>query len=341
MLDARKLQHQAPLTWQSRYAPRCVGDELPPITWRERAQQHRDSCPVLQGQRPPKPIEVKYVPQVLQSQPEETVEFAQEESLVLSPVPPQKLDDDDADGDCFGVLSRVELSRYIARKSAKLVRNEIDEVTRLHNSQSVSEEDLGGAKKTATDLASLQDVPLDALGSIPWMILLDALAFEKEQLRRGFSNQWPDALWSPACMDREAASEFERKLTNKIRDIEKAADAQDSIRTSLETVPIAILLRQLLCDARIAVGNLSGAAEALFGAVIPEAGADPLQPPLLLVWGDSLNCNYLKAQQCLRLGRLAVMAAAESLAAAQAGVIRGLESPGTEHASLTALPIDL
>jgi len=58
--------------------------------------------------------------------------------------------------------------------------------------------------------------------------------------------------------------------------------------------------------------------EALAGAVATESGSDPLRPPLLIGWEDSLSCNYLKAQQCYRLGRLALLAVAENLAAAKA-----------------------
>ena len=87
-------------------------------------------------------------------------------------------------------------------------------------------------------------------------------------------------------------------------------------------MPVVILLRQLLCDFRIATGDLKGAATALAGAVATESGADPLRPPLLIGWEDSLSCNYLKAQQCFRLGWLALLAVGESRAAAQARAVK-------------------
>lgn len=299
-VNARKLQHQSHFTWQSRYAPRCSGDELPPASWRERASKHRERCPVLQGHRPPRPPHVKYVPKELP-----TAEQVDLEPLDFLPAPPESLEDD-ADGDCFGVLSRVELSRYIARRSAILVRTQ-------QSGQGASVESGSDRLEMSTESFCLKEV------DIPWKVILDALSFERMQLRRGFSNQWPDALWSPACLNREAVTELECKLTKCIREIEELADAQDCVRSSLQAMPLGVLLRHLLCDARIAVGDLSCAAKALWGAVTPEAGADPLQPPLLIVWENCLNCNYLKAQQCLRFGRLAILAAAQSLVAAQAG----------------------
>ncbi|CAK9033083.1 unnamed protein product [Durusdinium trenchii] len=297
-VNARKLQHQSHFTWQSRYAPRCSGDELPPASWRERASKHRERCPVLQGHRPPRPPHVKYVPKELP-----TAEQVDLEPLDFLPAPPESLEDD-ADGDCFGVLSRVELSRYIARRSAILVRTQ-------QSGQGASVESGSDRLEMSTESFCLKEV------DIPWKVILDALSFERMQLRRGFSNQWPDALWSPACLNREAVTELECKLTKCIREIEELADAQDCVRSSLQAMPLGVLLRHLLCDARIAVGDLSCAAKALWGAVTPEAGADPLQPPLLIVWENCLNCNYLKAQQCLRFGRLAILAAAQSLVAAQ------------------------
>ena len=318
MLDARKLQHQSHLTWQSRCAPRCVGDELPSSSWRERALKHRELCPVLQGQRPPKParveakgIEPGLAPKELPS-PQEDFNLRSFHST-----PPPEKSDDDPDGDITGVLCRVELSRYIARRSAILALEA--ERSRCQHSAAFSantcESDDWTTEVPGTQAAEI----LSLKETAAWKTVLDSISFERSQLRRGFSNDWPDALWSPACLDSQSATEFEVQLTEWIKNLEALADGSDAIRHGLQAMPIAVLLRQLLCDVRIAIGDLPSAARALAGAVATESGADPLRPPLLVGWEDSLSCNYLKAQQCFRLARLALLAVAENHAAAQAG----------------------
>jgi len=232
-----------------------------------------------------------------------------------SSLPPEKLIDDDGDGDSTGALCRVEISRYIARRSAMLAREA--EISRRQHSEvfsaNICESDdwtteCPGAY--AADTMSLKD-------TAAWTTVLDAISFERAHLRRGSSNQWPDALWSPACLSSEAASSLEVQVTDFITHLDALADGSDAIRCGLHAMPIAVLLRQLLCDLRMATGDLRGAARALAGAVATESGSDPLRPPLLIGWEDSLSCNYLKAQQCYRLGRLALLAVAENSAAAK------------------------
>eukprot|EP00435_Cladocopium_sp_Y103_P047841 s60_g14.t1 len=338
MLDARKLQHQSHLTWQSRCAPRCVGDELPPSSWRERALKHRELCPVLQG-RPPKLVEGnvggKGIVNDVNAVNDVKDVNVSTESVLFSPdkdfewqsfhwsTPPQRLDDDDdADGDITGVLCRVELSRYLARRSAILAL-EAETSRQLHAKAFIATEsdwttEVPGAQ--AAETLSLKD-------TVAWKTVLEAISFERTQLRRGFSNKWPDSLWSPGCLaglDSESAREvcrIEIQLAEWIKDLEALADGSDVIRQGLQAMPVVVLLRQLLCDFRIATGDLPGAATALAGAVATESGADPLRPPLLIGWEDSLSCNYLKAQQCFRLGRLALLAVGESRAAAQARAV--------------------
>ena len=344
MLDARKLQHQSHLTWQSRCAPRCVGDELPPSSWRERALKHRELCPVLQG-RPPKLVEGNDGGKSIVNDVNDVKDMkVSEESALFSPdkdfdwqsslhwsTPSQRLDDDDdgdddADGNITGVLCRVELSRYIARRSAILAL-EAERSRQLHSeafSANTESDDwtteVPGAQ--AAEILSLKD-------TVAWKAVLEAISFERTQLRRGFSNKWPDSLWSPGCLadlDSESARSelcrIELQLAEWIKDLEALADGSDVIRQGLQAMPVVVLLRQLLCDFRIATGDLPGAATALAGAVATESGADPLRPPLLIGWEDSLSCNYLKAQQCFRLGWLALLAVGESRAAAQARAVK-------------------
>ncbi|CAL1129249.1 unnamed protein product [Cladocopium goreaui] len=312
MLDARKLQHQSHLTWQSRCAPRCVGDELPPSSWRERALKHRELCPVLQG-RPPKLVEGNDGGKSIVNDVNDVKDMkVSEESALFSP---------DKDFDW-----QVELSRYIARRSAILAL-EAERSRQLHSeafSANTESDDwtteVPGAQ--AAEILSLKD-------TVAWKAVLEAISFERTQLRRGFSNKWPDSLWSPGCLadlDSESARSelcrIELQLAEWIKDLEALADGSDVIRQGLQAMPVVVLLRQLLCDFRIATGDLPGAATALAGAVATESGADPLRPPLLIGWEDSLSCNYLKAQQCFRLGWLALLAVGESRAAAQARAVK-------------------
>ena len=77
--------------------------------------------------------------------------------------------------------------------------------------------------------------------------------------------------------------------------------------------------RNALSDLRLALGNLHGAAVALAisKSAEPES-ADPLRPLLLIAWEDALDCDFLKAHHCFRLGRLAIISANAELLVAQA-----------------------
>ena len=214
---------------------------------------------MLQGQRPAKPSRVDLVEAGSKESVEKNLDIFQSESLPFySAVPPEKLMDDDGDGDSTGALCRVELSRYIARRSAMLAREA--EISRRQHSDAFSANicesddwttECPGAH--AADTMSLKD-------TAAWTTVLDAISFERAHLRRGSSNQWPDALWSPACLSSEAASSLEVQFTNFITHLDALADGSDAIRCGLHAMPIAVLLRQLLCDLRMATGDLRGAA---------------------------------------------------------------------------------
>lgn len=238
--------------------------------------------------------------------------------LPAAPLPelkdPETIGDGEADGDYWGALSRVELSRYIARRGAELS-------SKAENSR----QDRRRQLEIAGDWAS--EVPGAYADEIPgfehtdaWSIVLDALQFERQELHRGLTSaHWPDALWSPECLGAQAAKEFDVLLTKRVKDLETLADERDdATRAALHALPVGVHLRQLLCDTRCAAGNLTAAAEALAGAVVKEQGADPLCPPMLFGWEGSLDCKYLRAQHCLRLGRLAVLGAVREVAAAEA-----------------------
>lgn len=297
MSGKQALQHQTPLTWHARNAPRCLDAALPPNSWRERAARHRQACPVLKGDRPPRPTQIHYA---------KAIETPVPNAIVLPNLaePPPLSSEVEPDGDCWGVLARVELSRYIAHRTTIL--SAIAEMSRLRRTQEL---EAVGSWAVEVPGAHADDVP-GLEHTAAWATVLDALAFERQHLRRGqHFTQWPDVLWSPQCLGAVEAAEFESRLTNWIQAMEAQADSSDcKTRDAFKALPVSVLLRQLLADARCASGDLVGASKVLAGAVAKEAGADPLRPPLLIGWEDSLQCNYVKAQQCARLARVALLA---------------------------------
>lgn len=296
-MSGNKLQHQTPLTWHSRNAPRCIDGQLPPNSWRERAARHRQACPVLKGDRPPRPTQIQY------TQPAEP---PAPDAIVLPKLsePPPLGYEVEPDGDCWGVLARVELSRYIAHRTTIL--SAAAEQSRLRRTQEL---EVAGSWTTQVPGAHADDVP-GLEHTAAWATVLEALAFERQHLRRGqHFTQWPDVLWSPQCLEKVEAAGFESRLTGWVQAMEAEAErSTGTTRDALKALPVSALLRQLLADTRCASGDFSGASKALAGAVAKEAGADPLRPPLLIGWEDSLQCNYVKAQQCARLARVALLA---------------------------------
>lgn len=297
MSGKQALQHQTPLTWHSRNAPRCLDAQLPPSCWRERAARHRQACPVLKGNRPPRPAQIQYAQAVESPVPDEIV-------LPILAEPPPLGNEVEPDGDCWGVLARVELSRYIAHRTTIL--SAIAEASRLRHAQEL---EAAGSWSVEVPGAHADDVP-GLEHTAAWATVLEALTFERQHLRRGqHFTQWPDVLWSPQCLGPVEAAKFESRLTDWIQAMEAQVDSGDcKTRDALKALPVSVLLRQLLADARCASGDLLGASKILAGAVAREAGADPLRPPLLIGWEDSLQCNYVKAQQCARLARVALLA---------------------------------
>ena len=195
---------------------------------------------MLQGRRPAKPTRVDLLEAGSNESAVKDLDILQPESLhsFNSALPPEKLIDDDGDGDSTGALCRVELSRYIARRSAMLAREA--EISRRQHSEAFSANICESDDWTtecpgayAADTMSLKD-------TAAWTTVLDAISFERAHLRRGSSNQWP--------------------VTDFITHLDALADGSDAIRCGLHAMPIAVLLRQLLCDLRMATGDLRGAA---------------------------------------------------------------------------------
>ena len=305
MTGRLELRHRSPLTWQSRCAPRLGSalHALPPSSWRERAAKHREACPVLQGQRPPKPQRIDHSPTV-------PVKVVYDLSLLTEVAPLQTADGDDEDGDCHGVLCRVEMSRYIARKNARLAG--LAETSRQARQRTALDGDwheVPGAH--AAQLPGLED-------AAAWEAVLEAVSFERKHLKRGSSSNWPDSFWSPACLNTlrpDSVNQLDEELSLVLPRFDASKCAEDSFRA----LPAAVFMRQLLSDVRLARGNLHGAAVALAisKSAEPES-ADPLRPLLLIAWEDALDCNFLKAHHCFRLGRLAIVAAKAELVVAQA-----------------------
>jgi len=299
-----ELQFPSPLTWQSRCAPRVRN--VSPVSWKGRATKHREACPVLQGQRPPRPQRIQYSPTA-------PVEVAYDLSSVPEP-PPLNCSEggvDDEDGDVHGVLSRVELSRYIARKNESLAA--LAEESRLQKQRAA----LGDGDWQGEVPGAHSDLNPGLEDAAAWRLVLEALSFERKHFKRGSSNTWPDGFLSPACLSsRDELLQLDAELTSLL----PRFDAMDApvCEDSLRALPAAVFMRQLLSDLRLALGNLHGAAVALAisKSAEPES-ADPLRPLLLIAWEDALDCDFLKAHHCFRLGRLAIISANAELLVAQ------------------------
>jgi hypothetical protein len=150
-----------------------------------------------------------------------------------------------------------------------------------------------------------------------WTSVKELVAWERSVLRREFrAEMWPDALKSHAFYFQD--EEFEVKLRHWIEVFEKMASREEG-QVALRELPLSVLLRHMLSDIRVAHGDLTGASQVLLGAIaIHDDQAHPHRAPLLLGWEDAFDCRYVKAQQCLRFGRLAVLCSQKLEAEAKA-----------------------
>ena len=210
-------------------------------SWQDRAATHRKACPILQGQRPPKPHRIEYSPPA----PKEVVyEQLYDPSLAAEPLDLLCSDGDEDDGDCQGVLSRVELSRYIARKNAGLAA--LAETSRQQRLKfALGDGDWQGEVPGGH---AGHDHPLPGLeDAAAWSLVLEAVAFERKHLKRGSSNNWPDAFWSPACLCRlrpDALAQLDAELASLLPQLDASeGDGDDS---SFRALPASVFMRQLL-----------------------------------------------------------------------------------------------
>lgn len=282
--------HTAPLTWHSRGAPLSQRGAHA-ATWRERAAHHRAAL----GLRP-EPVAVEAPPcraeAVRGAEPEPVPEVAPREP---PPEPAPRGEDEEEDGDLWAVALRTDLAQYVAYKNA-----------RLH---------AAALREGRAHVPCLERTEV-------WRVLLEVVAAERTAFRRhARSPNWPDTLL-PAAAAMAGEGECVEPLAQLQRWVGLVEDAADRLhdeetRRALRELPVAALLRHGLADALVAAGDLPAAGEVLVRAVRTGPGpADPLDTPQLPVWEDHLLCNFARAHQCLRFGRLALLQA-QALAAAE------------------------
>lgn len=263
---------------------------MPPASWKGRADRHRGwlgLAPVQRHEAAAERLEVKEEPE-LKDEPQ--VQVPQAEVLEAA----RATEAEEPDGDCWGLLNRVELPSYITWRSARL------------------------AHEALRDGRSVSEIPgLHSSGALA--LIIEAVAVERELLRHpDWSPTWPDVLRSPPCFEPAEALEVEQQLRKRVEDLEhRALHSDQETQAGLRAVPVLVALRHSLADFRLAAGDLAGACEALAAAVACEGdGKDPLSTPLAVGWDRSVDCPYVKAQQSLRFGHLALLAARDQAAQA-------------------------
>lgn len=278
------LCHAEPRAWKSRCAPLHDGGHVP--TWRERAARHREhlGVPVGRSERGQRGASLRTVAaQALHMDTPRALPVAPPR-----PCTPDAIDEaDSCDGDWWGSAMRLDTQRYIAYRNARL----------CHASH------VNGKTAPALDHSAV------------WATVQEVLACERVMMRHDQRKaKWPDTLRSTSQLGFDEVDELRGKLDQWIGELEAAGG--DDGRAMLRSIPIDVLLRQFLSDAYVASGNLHLARRTLLQAVIGEPsesshhGAEEIQlAPLLFAWDDKLECGYLKAQQCIRFGRCALLAA--------------------------------
>lgn len=285
------LRHDAPLTWHSRHAPLSLS--APRGTWRERAARHREClglpAPARAGRdraasggpcRPGQDAAVVAAGAEQEAPPR---------SFALLPEPEEVGEGED--GQWWGSVMRVDLALYLQSRNAQLSAS---------------------ARECSVSNPDLENTSV-------WSIVCEALALERSALRRGNpASAWPDTM---RCVDdslsQAKAEHLQQQLEFWISALEEALFRGDAVTSdALRALPVGVLLRQLLADLRIALGDVMGACEALVRAVSTGPGlADPFGLPLLVGWEDLLDCGYCRAQQCARFGRIALLAAHQAVSA--------------------------
>jgi len=278
-----KLTHQAPLTWHSRGAPLCPEGSHAP-TWRERAARHRAHLGVhprcggdaIGSARPdargPEPAEKS----------DAFCVASEELAMAPSRFADEASDEDGEAEDRWETVARVDLERYIVYKNSH-----------LH---------VLAAKRGCASVPTLEHTSV-------WQAALEMLAAERSLLRRGLrATHWP-------CTLRGAGADDEVVVAHLHSWIEKVEALGDTIededaREALREFPLAVLLRHALADRYAAAGDLRRATEVLVRAVSTGPGCShPHDTPLLLCWEGNIRCGFVRAHQCLRFGRVALLSA--------------------------------
>jgi len=290
----KKLVHDCS-TWQGRCAPLST-DALYAPTWRVRAEKHRSKVGLsAAGQTP---IEASRCADAAPDRPDQSGDVlanVREADFICDPsgelaADLEALKEVKRMGDLWQSAMRVELEMYLLYKNARA--------------------------RLPSDQPDGEFVPLDTTAA--WQIALDIAAAERDVLRHDDrSSTWPDVLRSISTLAPEDAKGFCQRLVQWIAELEELGDASPdlNVREALRLCPIAALLRQALSDFYVDAGDTSQATGALVG--FGRTGLSLESPsdcnPAIAFWAQDLRCGYVKAHHHLRLGRLALLAADESV----------------------------
>jgi len=305
--------HDAPLAWNSRNAPLRKGNVGSALTWRERAALHRAELGLHKPAVSMNAILSREMPQLdVTLNPEEVAngdppindigmltadisaaDLIVTDDLVLATevISHDAVDEGYCDDDWWGQAMRVDLERFMAYKNVQL--------------RVAAQEDMS--------LAPIFEC------SSAWRIVSEIVVWERNVLRRCSRGQeWPDTMLSPAVLSRDQVEELKgivERCTTALEDLDDINSL--SLRTTLQLLPVDFVLQQLIADALMAAGETEEARYALLlvvGAATHEkkpelrVGQAQFAPPRI-GWDDRCKCDYVKAQQCARFGRLAVISA--------------------------------
>lgn len=308
---ASALRHNHSLDWNSRDAPlHNGGPRGSAATWRERAALHREAIGL---HKPAEPLDrtqqrslspMQDSGMTAQAGVTDDNDLAGDISasdliatdnlnLILAEDEDPEINEGYSD-DWWGLAMRVDLERYIAYKNAQM--------------RVAAEEDASIA--TIFENSSL------------WRIMSEISVWERSVLRRNRRGQiWPDTMLAPGALSRDQVEEVKLHIERWTFALEDLDDIGNT-RATLRWLPIHLALRQLVADALIAAGENHEARWELLlvvGAASldkkPEVRVGQAQyAPPRIGWDDCCKCDLVKAQQCVRFGRLAVISAQEAAA---------------------------
>lgn len=196
--------------------------------------------------------------------------------------PPPVATEDDADGDFWGSAMHMELQRYVNYRTEVLHR------------------------KAVADPACLPDYQMVA-GTAVLSLVHEIVTYERRTWRRYVRSEvWPDTSTTRSSLTKEEVADLERQLSGWVAKLELAGDG--NLQAVSKLLPLDVLVRHVIADAQIAMGEIELAKRNLFEAIIiGDSASKNTIMPYVVGWDTAFACCYTKAQQCARFARLALM----------------------------------